>query len=118
MAAESRRDGRFGEEEAAVEEAAAASAAASTPGSLGAGWSPGARGGEGEGALSRANSEVVARLVRLRQSGSQHEQQVSQRLLARLVGSGEPLLQHEVRRLSNPTPNPNPNLNPHTHRGS
>ena len=112
VAAESRRDGRFSEEEAAVEEAAAASAAAATPGSLGAGWSPGARGGEGEGALSRANSEVVARLVRLRQSGSQHEQQVSQRLLARLVGSGEPLLQHEVERLSNPKPNPNPKPEP------
>jgi len=55
---------------------------------------------------------VVARLVRLRQSGSQHEQQVSQRLLARLVGSGEPLLQREVERLSNPKRNLNLNLNP------
>ena len=100
VAADSRRGGRFNEEEEAMEEAAAASAAATAAGSLGAGWSPSARGGEGEGALSRANNEVVARLVRLRQSGSQHEQQVSQRLLARLVGSGEPLLQHEVERLT------------------
>ena len=100
VAADSRRGGIFNEEEEAVEEAAAASAATTAARSLGAGWSPSARGGEGEGALSRANNEVVARLVRLRQSGSQHEQQVSQRLLARLVGSGEPLLQHEVERLT------------------
>ena len=45
VGAESRRDGRLSEEKVAVDEAAAASAAATTPGSLGAGWSPGAHGG-------------------------------------------------------------------------
>ena len=87
------------EDEAALDSGSAAAVAASSQLSSSALSGVGVDGGEASG-LSRANAEVLARLVRLRHSGTRHEQQVSQRLLARLMASGEPMLQHEVERLT------------------
>jgi len=92
------------EDDAALDSGSAAAAVAASSQLSGSAFDGGGGGvsidGSEASGLSRANAEVLARLVRLRHGGTRHEQQVSQRLLARLMASGEPMLQHEVERLT------------------